>query len=107
MIRTLPTAADLLGAETLLLTVLALLFTLWYPQVDRARSISDPTATTRLEDEGATRARLRAPLLSRAIPPPAGLTALTPLFAPTAWAPIAGNPRTMVPVPATHTVDAP
>jgi hypothetical protein len=80
-----PTGADLLAPETLLLTVVTLLYALWYPDVTAAHRVDPPADGTNLRDTEPTRARQKLSLaLVRVIPLMLAALALAMVFAPTA-----------------------
>ena len=75
-------AADLLAAETLLLTVLTIVYGLWYGDIAAAARLSDPNQDADLADYVKERALLRLALRQRVIPLSVVAAVLSAVFAP-------------------------
>lgn len=76
-----PSSGDILSAASLLLAVLAVLFSLWYSDIGSALRVEIPT---HLEDAGPQRRQVSEAIKTRAAPLAAGAVVLLLVFLPEA-----------------------
>ena len=76
-----PTNGDILGAASLLLAILTVLFSLWYSDIGAALRVEIPT---HLEDAGPQRRQVSEAIKTRAAPLAAGALVLLLVFIPEA-----------------------